>query len=532
MFHLKRVAAILPDISPTLRPGSWSIEAKALAGAVAIAVSIVYLTTARYGIGLTPDSITYFSVARNLASNGWLVSYDGQILSEFPPGYPILLAVLKVILGVDPMISARHLNAIFFGLIVILFGLCIQRFIVTQKFLVVAPFIIVLSIPLVSVSSIALTESIFIMVSLLFLLALEQFICNQSKLGLRIVAITVAIAPLIRYSGISLLPIALVAVGIISNQERVTKFRAMILVTAMGVLPLALWTTRNWILTSTLLGLRASSFTTLQQNGEIAIMTALSWFVPGLVLNDVKAEVGILIAVAVVIALVTRSLYLKKSKIPVMVILASIFAGTYGALLVISSTIVAYDEIDTRLLSPIYPAMAMLGIFAAERIYPKKAEISKQRITRYAMLLLLVAFLTHAVVSIGLEIGIRLARGAGGYNSIEWQESEIVNFLLERGANPDIVYSNAPDALYHLASIDASWSPAKRWYRSADSRFSLDELKQEWPAGCSVELVWFDRMNRDYLFTVDELATISEVQEVVRLSDGSISTISKTGCTN
>ena len=70
----------------------WSGRVR-LAAAAAGAGALALFATSR-GIGLSPDSISYISAGRSLASGGGLRVWHGAPLTDWPPLYPALLALL------------------------------------------------------------------------------------------------------------------------------------------------------------------------------------------------------------------------------------------------------------------------------------------------------------------------------------------------------------------------------------------------------------------------------------------------------
>jgi hypothetical protein len=60
-----------------------------------------FVTTGRFGIGLTPDSATYLSQADNLSSGHGLIDYSGRFTSHYPPGYAVFLSCVSVVTGRD-----------------------------------------------------------------------------------------------------------------------------------------------------------------------------------------------------------------------------------------------------------------------------------------------------------------------------------------------------------------------------------------------------------------------------------------------
>jgi len=78
-----------------------------------------------------------------------------------------------------------------------------------------------------------------------------------------------------------------------------------------------------------------------------------------------------------------------------------------------------------------------------------------------------------------------------------------------------------------LADVTAQMSPAKTMYNSNDRVNELPILRETWPKDGNGYLVWFDAVGRKYLFTVDELQTIADMQEIAKLGDGAIYSVSR-----
>ena len=96
----------------------WTISS---AAAVA-AMIIVILMTSRFGIGISPDSACYFSIAENVvAGNGYAI-YDLQPAVAWPPLYPTTLA-LAGLFDIDYSLWARILNVLLAGGIVLVTSL-------------------------------------------------------------------------------------------------------------------------------------------------------------------------------------------------------------------------------------------------------------------------------------------------------------------------------------------------------------------------------------------------------------------------
>lgn len=75
-----------------------------------IAILLVLLSTSRYGVGLSPDSAIYISVAKNLLSGNGYREFGGIPFVNWAPLFPTLLAILGL-LGISPLDGARLINA-------------------------------------------------------------------------------------------------------------------------------------------------------------------------------------------------------------------------------------------------------------------------------------------------------------------------------------------------------------------------------------------------------------------------------------
>ena len=102
-----------------------------VAAAVFAAALVLYAT--RAGSFLTPDSVTYSSMAHNIARGRGVVDFSGTPTKIFPPGYPLLLALgLRMRVHIDAI--ARSINALSAFLCVLLSWRIIVRCVRTTRF--------------------------------------------------------------------------------------------------------------------------------------------------------------------------------------------------------------------------------------------------------------------------------------------------------------------------------------------------------------------------------------------------------------
>src|ERR1700733_4086323 len=95
----------------TIRNGDAIIAA--IAGFV-----LIYLFTRHSGIGVSPDSVTYISVAAHIHDHGAWTDFHGDPLIDFPAFYPLFLSAVHWVTGMDCLRSAPVLNGLLFAALV------------------------------------------------------------------------------------------------------------------------------------------------------------------------------------------------------------------------------------------------------------------------------------------------------------------------------------------------------------------------------------------------------------------------------
>ena len=97
-----------------------------LAAAAALGAGLVFLRQASYGPGMGWGAVNYIVAARNLLAGDGLVGTGGDPLVSWPPLYPAMLAG-GGLFGLDPYAVAGPLNAVIFGLTVLVGGWWLRR---------------------------------------------------------------------------------------------------------------------------------------------------------------------------------------------------------------------------------------------------------------------------------------------------------------------------------------------------------------------------------------------------------------------
>src|SRR5690349_15031267 len=136
---------------------------------VALSGMFLIIQATPNGLGLSDDSIAYIAGARSMAAGegyreAWLAS--DQPVTHFPPVFSSVLAFFGM-LGMDPLRAARWVNALLFGLNAALLGILGWRMTTSLTAGVVLAALFVTSGELFSVHAVAMSEPLFIFLSLL-----------------------------------------------------------------------------------------------------------------------------------------------------------------------------------------------------------------------------------------------------------------------------------------------------------------------------------------------------------------------------
>jgi len=490
----------------------------------------ILLSTSRYGAGLSPDSVTYISTARNLIKGVGFISYGGDPLVSQPPLYPALLAVIGKIFGTDPLLVANLVNALIFGLIVYFGGLLIFKYLSSfPVFAIVGTLSILASIPLFSVSVMAWSEPLFILFVLLSLLFANLYLEKKDITSLIFLSSSLALLSLTRYIGVMLILWGVLIIIVFYRNSLKSRIAHLSLFTLISILPIGIWLIRNYVISSTLFGPRASSAYTLSQNLMFVFNSIVSWYVPSIIADHRPTFILLGAVIGFFVGLSPKDSW-QSVKVTLRQISPIVsFAIAYTAILVISSTTTAYDQIDDRLLSPIYvPLVLFLLILALALVEPYRRRFSNKIVNSF-LILGLAIWLIYPI-RYTILTAVNLTQKGQGYSSKAWIESETVQYLLHHRTleSECAVYANGPDATYILAHLTTKMSPAKTRYNSPETvNDNISRLRGSWPEESNACLVWFDRIDRKYLFTIAELQSVANIDLIVHLEDGAIYSVTR-----
>ena len=486
---------------------------------------IILCLVCLHGVGISPDSVYYLSVARHIADGTGFVGYDGYYLVLQPPLYPIILAAIKILLFIDPLFSSGHVNSILFGLIIYFSGLFLLKHLSSYTLVLLGTISILISFVFIQLSLMALSEPLFILLILLYLYYFEKYQTNGDIASLILLSFATTLACLTRYIGIIIILTGIVSISLQENSSLKKKLNHIIIFMIISCVPIGLWIIRNIFLSGTLVGQRADSSYTLFENLRFLFNTILQWYLPMLVTFQKLIFACLIVLISFVVVLIKRKekiwMALKE------IYPALIFILFYIGFIVISSTTTAYDHIADRLLSPIYIPVFFILFFLLDKVLNWLSHyFNKKLLTCIAA----VGIITWMIYPVGKTVYIinDFNKLSGfGFNNRYWSKNETIKYII---SHKELLkgysfYSNVPEALYFLADIQARWSPARTLYNSPQLINTGPDIKAIWKNNDKVCIVWLDANNRQFLYTIEELRNSIKMTMIARFNDGAVYTI-------
>ena len=197
----------MPEI-PRPQPGQWirfrpDTFTLLLAALSALGVALVMAREITYGVALHWDSIQYIAGARNLLAGEGYSGISGSPVTWWPPLYSLLLATAS--LGTwDPLDVAGPVNAAVFGLTIFVVGRYLRQRLGSRFLVVWACLAVTLSVPLADLASWAMSDPLFILLTTLALVRIDQFLTDGKRSSLVWAAVFSALAWLTRNMGVVL----------------------------------------------------------------------------------------------------------------------------------------------------------------------------------------------------------------------------------------------------------------------------------------------------------------------------------------
>ena len=195
---------------------------------------------------------------------------------------------------------------------------------------------------------------------------------------------------------------------------------------------------------------------------------------------------------------------------------------TYVAYLTWAELTTAIDQIDSRLLSPVFIPVLLLVCIALEQVLAW-ARRTDRRVHIAASVVLVALVAGHFAASVDYAHG--GYNNGLGLNERVWVDSPLAQSVAELSDLDDAtVYSNAPGGLWAATDLPRiENSPWRNWYRGPPIEGSLETFRLELAcAEASSYLVWYTTVIdvTNLFHPLDDLRQVATLEPVSQHPDG------------
>ena len=481
-----------------------------------VGMIMIWITSKNYGVGYTPDSIFYTSVADNLSKGLGFLTFENEPLVLWPPFYPVVLSMGNIIFGFDSQLSARVLNTLLFGLNLFFSCKIFYKTFSSVAFTIWGVFLVMVSFPLVEMALFAFSETLFITLIIFYLFFLEKHSKNHNVWWLIAFSISVSLLCMTRYiGGIFIFSGALSLYFIKYGKFREWALKIITFLAISGT-PIVLWLGRNYLITNSFSGERYPSSHSLLENINLTVYGLLYLFIPGKLLNDT-----VVIAVEIILLLIFflfLFLVFKKrihfASINIFQWASVLVIAGYLSFLIISSTTTGYNYIEARLLSPMVIPLIILMISIFQWGYTKLLQKLPKSLVNWLFILCFLLSIFKPVRSTIMMTTTHFSQG-GGLTGHYWAQNETIRYTKENELDC-VLYSNGPYPLNFYSGLEINSVP----YHVVEEREAVADfssLEEKWANQSRVCLIWFENG-----FWQEPPTNFIGLEEIITLEDGKI----------
>jgi 4-amino-4-deoxy-L-arabinose transferase-like glycosyltransferase len=436
-----------------IRPRLASFIALSLIALIGI---VLVIRATPNGLGLSDDSIAYIAGARSMAAGdgyreAWLAS--NQPVTHFPPAFSSVLSFFGLF-GIDPLHAARWVNALLFGLNAALLGILGWRVTPSLTAGLVLAALFVVSGELFAVHAVAMSEPLFIFLSLLSFWMFDlYFERDHHWWWLVACGIFAGLAYLTRYAGLALVATFGVALFVLHTDWKKRMVSTGIFLA--GFVPWAIgWSIRNRLVAGNTTNRAFAWHPLTSENIDPGLRVFSEFFIPieswrQAIFKQTGIVEGMIVVVLVAVlvwVIVTAWKYLSKPQHErvgkeakeVLSFTTGLYIFAYLASIIASMLMFdAATKFKLRILAPVLVSLLMLLVVLGIWVRSKHREI-------VVVLTLLVLGVLIYKQSITFNTW---AKSELGYASFQWYDSQAMDYLSEL---PDdtMIYTNEPGAVY------------------------------------------------------------------------------------
>jgi len=466
-----------------------------------------------------PDAVSYIAVADSIRHGDGLGFFIERPLTTWPPLWPVLLAGGTAITGWRGDLVALAFNALMLGGTVLTTSAIAARVLASRVLRMILLAALAVSPLLIGLAAIVQTEVAFVLVTAVTILLLLMATERRQPALLVAAGLVTAIGFGIRYQALYVVPaFALwLAIRAWRQDRRVVRSVTEVCWYAVpAVVPSVAWMIRNLSVSDNAMGPRFPSSVGPVANVAAAFRT-IAKFVTSIPEGPNLPMALLGAVIVVVIAVSTLRTQRPEPAEPFAPRLLSAAAGPVGlltiftagfiGLMVVSRSIVGFDDLDIRLLAPCMIPVALVVLRWVELTFLERA---RGRGVGWTIVGVWVS--AQVLVTVALLGPANSLIADSGYNATR---------AIAASGSPAIAalpagcvkYSNNSADLYR-SGIEAAISPRRNEYKSDQPTDDLSELGERVETGERACLIWVDYTEDDEYHSLDDLRTVADLQQV------------------
>jgi hypothetical protein len=472
---------------------------------------IIHFYTRHGGIGISPDSIVYISAARNLLAHFGFSDYNNSPIVEFPLFYPFFLSVSMFVSRIDVVQLGAILNGILFAALILLANRFLKYTQLQSMHKNLLLLLMAISPALLDVYGMLWSETLFLVLLLVFFNILQRYLQAPSLKLLMLTAVPVAFACITRYAGVTLIGAGMYLIFFHPKLDVKVKVKHLLAFAIATSSLLVCNLVRNAHVTGLPAGPRERGIVSFQENFSFFSFTISDWLPVFSVSNVVTNVVGILISVAFVLILIDNTS--KRWRYGSVLHVCSTFIVIYSVFIIGISTITHFEQLNNRFLSPIYVPL-LIGLFLGLNAWLKKLQINRSACALLG--LILISGFVYNEINISRQMFDEAVNyGVPGYSSDSWKFSRTSLFVKTKKNvfNPAFpIYSNAREAVYFLSGFKAKELAHKVDVKKAQ-KFLNEKVNY---------LIWYYGTDDNDLLDSTTIIRKRQVLKEYKFDDGSI----------